>query len=344
VTFLEYVATTGDIPNASEGIFMRGYVTDAPQVDLGNSVDFDDMRDRSKGIGPDPSCKGVGSVGLYQDIASGWDPMGLAATGGTLRLNKLDFHNTTTIPGDTLVNYNGLPVDNVVTGQPLLASDFNGIIFFENDAHVKGVLDGVSARSMTIYATDDVFADSSIVCGSKGFDPVTRLPNGSGDPVNLGLVAQDYFYLGPVPRICRIDAALMAVNNNWRAFDSATGAHAGLTVGPIDLDMDGLTGISESPFNHDPVPGTGWDELNITVNHWVLNINGPIITSNGGSAAPWSNGAIVGASPGPTRRYNYDLDITQYPPPCYPVPLNLWLDVSWTELYDTEGDLVDFLP
>lgn len=31
VTFMEYVATSGDIPNASAGIFMRGYVTDAPR-------------------------------------------------------------------------------------------------------------------------------------------------------------------------------------------------------------------------------------------------------------------------------------------------------------------------
>jgi len=342
VTFLEYVATTGDIPNASAGIFMRGYVTDAPQVDLENSVDFADMRNRAKGIGPDPSCKGVGSVGLYQNPAGGWDPMNLASTGNTLVLHKLDFYNTTSIPGDTLVNYNGVPVDNVVTGQPLRANEFNGIVFFENDAHVKGHVQGVSGRCMTIFATDDVFADSSIVCGTKGFDPVTRLPNGSGDPVNIGLVGSDYFYLGPVPRICQIDAALMAVNANWRAFDSSTAAHPPYLIPPVDLDMDGIFG--ENPFNHDPDPNTGWNEQALTANHWVLNINGPIITSDGGSAAPWSNGAIVGGAPGPTRRYNYDLDITQFPPPCYPVPLNIWLDVSWTELFDAEGDLVDFLP
>jgi hypothetical protein len=339
-TFLEYVATAGDIPNAAAGIFMRGYVTDAPPIDLENSVDFNEMRDMARGIAAENDCDDVGNVGLYTNLSGGSDPIGIGSTGGVLVLHAFDFKDGTTSPPDTIISYNGDPVENTLTGLPLRAEDFNGIIFFEGDAHVKGVADGVSARCMSIFATDDVFADSSVVTGHTGFDPITRLPDGTGDPVNVGLIGSDYFYLGPCPRIVQVDAAIMAVHANWRAYDSSTGAHP-LPPGPVDLDMDG---VIETPINHDPDPGTGWDEVNLTNDHWVLNINGPIITYNGGSAAPWSNSAIVDAADGPTRRYNYDMDMSEYPPPCYPVPLNLWVDVSWTEILETESALEDNLP
>jgi hypothetical protein len=335
VTFLEYVAVTGDIPSAHEGIFMRGYVTDAPQVDLGQSVDFNNMEARARGTAPESDCKGRGSVGYYQYPAGGWDPLGLGG-GNALDFSQFDFYDVDSSPGDTVISYDNVPTTNVITGQPMKRGEFNGVIFFRNDAHLKGVLNGVSGDYLTVFATDDIFADSSIVTGHTGFDPVTRDPNGSGNPVNIGLVAKDYFYLGPVPRVCRIDAALMAVNNNWRAYDSSTGGHPPLTGGPMDLDLNGITG--ETPN------AEGWHEDIMTPDHWVLNINGPIITANGGSAAPWSSSSVVSGAPGPTRRYNYDLDITEFPPPCYPVPLNLWLDSSWTEVFDVSTPLEDLLP
>ena len=76
----------------------------------------------------------------------------------------------------------------------------------------------------------------------------------------------------------------------------------------------------------------------------MLNITGPIITKYGGSAGPWVNGTVLSNADGRTRRYNYDLDITEYPPPCFPVPLNLWKDVSWTEIFDVRDDLASHLP
>lgn len=334
VTFLEYVAVTGDIPNAHEGIFMRGYVTDAPQIDLGQSVDFDNMEARAKGTAPESDCKGRGSVGFYQYTSGGWDPIGLGSN--ELDFSKFDFYNTSISPGDTVITYDNAATTNVLTGNPMKRDDFNGVIFFRGDAHLKGVLDGRSGSYLTIFATDDVIADSSIVCGHEGWDPGTGNPNGSGNPINIGLVAKDYFYLGAVPRVTWIDAALMAVENNWRAQDSSTGGHPPLVASNVDLDLNGITG--ETPN------GEGWDEDVMTSDHWVLNINGPIITANGGSAAPWSSGSVTGGAPGPTRRYNYDLDITEFPPPCYPVPLNLWLDSSWTEVFDVNTPLEDLLP
>ena len=109
-----------------------------------------------------------------------------------------------------------------------------------------------------------------------------------------------------------------------------------------EATVPGITG--ESPCNNDPVPGMGWDELNITSSTWVLNIHGPIITDNGGSAWPWNAGSVLAGASGPTRRYTYDMDITEYPPPCFPVPLNLWKDVSWTEIFETDSTLASYLP
>jgi hypothetical protein len=63
-------------------------------------------------------------------------------------------------------------------------------------------------------------------------------------------------------------------------------------------------------------------------------INGPIITRDGGSAYPWNATTVLDNADGPTRRYNYDMDITDFPPPCFPVPLNLWKDFAWAEVYD----------
>jgi hypothetical protein len=336
------VATTGDIPNAASGIFMRGYVTDAPEIDLQNSVDFDEVRTIARGTATESDCDGVGTVGLYTNVGGGWDPIGIAGTGNRLNLGLFDFWDDFTQAPDTIITYNGNPVTNTITGDPLLRNDFNGVIYFEGDGRVLGTMDGVSAHSITVYCTDDAIMDGDIVTGHTGFDPITRLPTTGGDPVNIGIVASDYVYVGNVSRVVQFDVAMMAVGANWRALDSSTGAHPAYVGPPRDLDMDGLFG--EAPWNHDPDPGTGWNEAVITAGTWVININGPIITHDGGSAAPWSNGAITAAATGPTRRYNYDLDVTEFPPPCYPVPLNLWIDVSWTEIFEADETLWSHLP
>ncbi len=340
VEFLEFVAAVGDIPNANYAIFHRGYVTGADPLDLENSVDFDAVRLRAKGLLPECDCEGVGIVGLYFDLGGGIDPVGC---GGVLDFSLFDFYDTSTSPPDTIVTYAGSVVPNSLTGNPLRAGDFNGIVFFDGDAPVKGTLDGKSGRSLSIYATDDVIIYDSIVTGHTGFDPGTGMPNGSGDPVNIGLIANDYVYLHRnTPRVLRIDAALMACHANWRVEGGGISDHPVAGPGPLDLDLDGISG--ETPYNNDPDPGTGWDEMNIDANTWVLNISGPIITYNGGSAWPWNDSSVLAGASGPTRRYNYDMDITEFPPPCFPVPLNLWKDVSWTEIFDAEGDLASYLP
>jgi len=340
VEFLEFVATTGNIPNAAYAVFYRGYVTGAQQIDLSNSVDFAAVRNRARGLAADCDCEGAGEIGIYINIVGGIDPLGLGA--GTLDLSRFNFCNTTIAPPDTVISYNGVAVRYGSTAALLHRSQFNGLIFFENDGPVQGRLDGRSGRCLSIYATDDILVTNNIFTGHTGFDPATGAPNGAGTPVNLGLIAYDYIYLDRyTPRVLTIDAAVMSCNSNWRVIGGTIADHPSAAPGPLDLDCDGISG--ETPYNNDPRPGLGWDELNITANTWVLNINGPMISYNGGNAWPWNDATVLATATGPTRRYNYDMDITLYPPPCFPVPLNLWKDVSWTEIFETESTLESHL-
>ncbi|MGQ9730358.1 MAG: hypothetical protein ACUVX8_03720, partial [Candidatus Zipacnadales bacterium] len=147
-----------------------------------------------------------------------------------------------------------------------------------------------------------------------------------GEPVNVGLIAKDYLYLSATtPRILTIDAALFARDANWRPIDYSDSSDRDNSHSPCygvwDLDQDGQI---ERP-NED-----GYDEANCDQNTWTLNINGPIITKNGGSAGPWS---YYGDSQNKgTRHYNYDDDIVYYQPPCFPVILSRWAVAYWREM------------
>lgn len=350
--FLESAYAVDDIPNATCADFFRGYVTNAEEIDLENSFDWNDTRNKALGVAAENDCEGVGSVGIWMNLTavanSSNDPLGLDTQPGADRdvliFNRFDFMNTTMAAPDTVVTYSGNPVLNRVTGVQMRNSEFNGIIFFEGEAKMKGTMDGPASHHMTCFGTTIATVKNNIVTGHFGFDPVTRNPDGSGDPVNIGIVAESQVVMGlGTPRVLRVDAALLSRTSNWTGTAGTTeAAHPSVLVGPLDLDLDGIEG--ESPKNHDPTPGSGWNEAAPTTATWVLNICGPIITRTGGNAVPWNDGGVIGAASGPTRRYNYDLDITEYPPPCFPVPLNLWKDVSWTEIFETQSELSEHLP
>lgn len=349
--FLESAYAVDDIPNAACADFFRGYVTNAEEIDLENSFDWNDTRNKALGVGPENDCEGKGSVGIWMNLTAtpnaSNDPLGLDSQPGADRdvlvFDRFDFMNTTLEAPDTVITYGGNPVINRVTGQTMRRSEFNGIIFFEGEAKMRGTMDGVSAHHVTCFGTTIATIKNNIVTGHFGFDPVTRNPDGSGDPVNIGIVAESAIYMGlGCPRVLRVDAALLSRTSNWSGTGGTSEAdHPSVLVGPLDLDLDGIVG--ENP-NHDPIPGTGWNEASPTSHTWVLNINGPIITRTGGNAVPWNDSGVISHADGPTRRYNYDLDITEFPPPCFPVPLNLWKDVSWTEIFETHSALSEHLP
>jgi hypothetical protein len=347
--FLEMVSVTDDIPNAACADFFRGYVTDAEPIDLQNSFAWADVRAKARGLGADNACEKHGNIGIYISLP-GTDPLALAGQANpntnVLVFERFDFCNTALASPDTVVTYGGNAVINPQTGQVMRTHDFNGIIFFENSATVRGTLDGVSAHSITLYATNDIYCRNNIVTGHKGFDPITRLPDNTGDPINLGLVAEDYIYMHTnCPRVMRVDAMILSRTSNWSGQGNEAD-HPMAALGALDLDLDGLVG--ETPVNDDPTDGEGWDEIIADAtdqqNTWVLNISGGIITMGTGNAAPWNNSNVLNNASGPTRRYNYDMDLTSFPPPCFPVPLNLYKDVSWSELLDARGSLAAQLP
>jgi hypothetical protein len=348
--FLEGVYAVGDIPNHTCATFYMGYVTGADTIDLGNSFDWNDVRNKARGLAADNTCERQGSVGIYISLP-GTDPLNLAAQAtwpNQIVLNNFDFYDNI-LSADTVISYNGVAVLNPITGAALLSRDFNGIIFWEGSSSIRGTANGVSGRSLTLYATNLNIIKADIITGHSGFDPVTRLPNGSGDPVNVGLVAENQVRIDRgVNRVLRVDAALLSRTSNWggqapSSYPPPAGQYNSMAgLGPLDIDMDGILG--ETPVNNDPGPGEGWDELTITASHWILNINGPIITVSTGDATPWNSSYVLGvAGSRLTRRYNYDMDITEFPPPCFPVPLNLWKDVSWTEIFETQTPLAEYL-
>ncbi|MEZ4648711.1 MAG: pilus assembly PilX N-terminal domain-containing protein [Candidatus Eisenbacteria bacterium] len=341
--FLESAYAVNDIPNAGCGIFYRGYVTDAEQIDLENSFDWTDTQDKAQGRAAENDCENKGDAGIYIKIGTS-DPLSTGTN--VINLSLFDFYDVTTVPGDTIITYGGTPVPHPQHfPNPMKYSEFNGMIVVVGDADVQGEMDGTSAHPITIFATDDLIVSGDIIAGHTGFDEITRAADGSGDPINIGLVAEDYVEIkDTTSRVLRIDGALFSRTNTWRSTGTTT-SHPVAGNGAHDLDLDGITG--ESPVNHDPIPGTGWDEVITGTNAsrtWVLNINGPIITKYGGSAYPWNDSGVLANADGPTRRYNYDLDVTEFPPPCYPVPLNLWKEVSWTEIFDVRTDLASHLP
>jgi hypothetical protein len=341
ITFLELVSAVDVVKNVESGIFHKGYEEGVTPIDITTTIDFDAVRNRVRGLLEDCSCEGVGDVGIYFNLPGALDPLGIGAA--PLNLSLFDFYDTTTQPPKTIITYNGVPVTNTLTGGALEASQFNGMIFFEDDAPLLGTLDGRSGRSISIFAADEVLIYGDIITGHNGFDPATGLPDGTGEPVNVGLIGCDEVYFDMnTCRVLRVDGAFFSCTANWRVSGGGIADHPVAGPGPLDLDLDGIWG--ETPVNHDPGPGEGWDELNITADTWVLNLTGPMISFDDGRPWPWDDPAIIAAASGPTLRFHWDPDIIAYPPPCFPVAFGRFVTGSWEELFDAESPLASYLP
>lgn len=343
--FLEQVRARGHVPQANCGQFQDGYEEDTRHIQLEQSFDWDEIRSKARGFAANSSCEGKGAIGLYIAL-DGIDPLGLAAQAGddagVVILDRFDFVNTELAPGDTVITYNGEEVYNTITGQGLRRSDFNGIIFFEGIGRVKGTLDGVSAYSLSVFATNELIIMGDIIRGHEGFDPVTRLPDGSGNPVTCAVVAEnEVTFWQYTPKVLRMDTAIFSRNGKWRG-TGGVGEHPDAGPGPLDLDIDGISG--ESPVNNDPDPGLGWDEMEIDSHTWVLNFDGPIITKLQGDAYPWNSNHVIAQAQGPTYRHNYSLDYEEFPPSCFPLPANVWMEKTWTEIFEVRSSLASHMP
>ena len=109
-----------------------------------------------------------------------------------------------------------------------------------------------------------------------------------------------------------------------------------LEVGIYDIDGDDMGQEIETGDN-----GFGWNESSVADPNdtWFLLIRGPIILQRTGSVGPWAilGSAFAGKK---TRSYQFDPDITSYPPPHFPVPLNATRILS-TKESSTETDLIE---
>ncbi|NNE09666.1 MAG: hypothetical protein HKN20_13985 [Gemmatimonadetes bacterium] len=330
--FLEDVEVVGIVNDPENAIFMGALQTGVDTIDWLGSIDFDAVRQKAMGLCSNCSnCDGFGEVGIYMNE----DPLGIG-TNGEIDFSLFDFY--TLLGSDTVISYNGVNVPNRLNGNPLKSREFNGIIFYEGDGFVRGTLDGTSGRSITVWAADNVWVMSHIQCGYVGYDEVTRLPNGTGDPVNVGLIGYNHIYIEKfTPQILFIDAAIVAVNENWEIFNEGLGTHSHTEppAGNYDLDLDGIVG--ETPVNDYPYEGVGWDEVVTAANAkdtWLLQITGPIITRYNGSAGAWDSPAVLKDAVGPTQIYSYDLDIVDFPPPCFPLPVGSWRNLAWSEVVE----------
>jgi len=211
----------------------------------------------------------------------------------------------------------------------------------------------------------------------------------SMEPVNLGLVAQNWIRIAPdSPKIIHINAAIMSRfqtifapsdpsthvvlgkdpngvvlsgidrdNDIWQSSHypgvgcpsdpdpnnadfTCSSSPRLLEVGMYDIDGDDMGQDVETGDN-----GFGWDE-SVVLNPndpndttWFLLIRGPIILQRTGSVGPWATKGSTYANK-KTRSYQFDPDITSYPPPHFPVPLNATRILS-TQESENETDLIE---
>jgi len=128
VTFLRNVSIGGVINNYSNGIFYGSVTQSAAPIDLQTSVDLTYYKNLAQGNYP-----GKGT-GIYLGSSS------------TLDFSLFDFSGS--VP-----EYDGSN----------LTSDFNGVVYVEGDAYVKGTLEG---GSITVIASDDIVIKDHVRTGN----------------------------------------------------------------------------------------------------------------------------------------------------------------------------------
>jgi hypothetical protein len=69
-----------------------------------------------------------------------------------------------------------------------------------------------------------------------------------------------------------------------------------------------------------------------------------VITKLQGDAYPWTADPVLAQAAGPCFRHHYSMNYERFPPPCFPVPSNLWVDVSWTEIFESRNPIASYLP
>jgi len=252
---------------------------------------------------------------------------------GTAGNGIQDYGETDESDGTTGVFDTGPPT---FSGNPL-PTDFNGIIFSEQDLRVQGTL---CERSLTLVANDNIVVmDSIYTCPNQGCDC---------EYINLLLICENTFLISKwAPKVLHIQASIVSRTSNWRPEDytdyydsdnSHDDGRGDSNPFSMDLDRDGLIG----GFNYGGNPQDGgnynsdsWNEVNVLdqpngYDVWDLEIVGAIITQSGGSASPWTTFASSSYGGKQTRHYNFDSDVLFCKPPESP-HAGKWRKISWNE-------------
>lgn len=132
VVFEDDVAVGGVINNDYNGIFLGGISQDDTPLNLQMSVSTGYYKNLALGNIPDRG------TGIYQENSS------------TIDFSRFDFSGA-------LPLYNGVE----------LPSDFNGLIYVEGDAYIKGTMEG---HPLTVVASDDIIVTDHVRAGNTKKD------------------------------------------------------------------------------------------------------------------------------------------------------------------------------
>jgi len=135
VEFAKNISCTGSVRNKSNGVFGGSVFEGVSPIDLNLAVNINNYRNLAQ------------QAGMYISSTSEID------------LGLFDFSGP-------YVTYDGNPIKDAY-GNNIAVDDFNGIVFVEGDAKVKGTLRG---KSLSVVASDDVVVMGDIRTGTTGAD------------------------------------------------------------------------------------------------------------------------------------------------------------------------------
>ena len=254
--------------------------------------------------GPPEACGG-GIKYSYSDLAIGMVPgdrRGFAYNG---RQDKIlvDLDEVTQSGGSVAVNlyeFDSMAVDGkgrLAMRASLPRSQFNGVLFINGDVFIRGSLRGTS---LTVVASDDIFAVHNILCvGTEA---------GGDTPVTLGLIAQDKFYLWRYcPTRLTLNAVIIALDNHP--------PELGLPFQDPDYRSSSWSALGPAGL-HPGVDANGNPASNLDLANWTFNLLGGIITRNGGGfALDGSHGWAEGKN----HIYTFNQNNVFNPPPYFPM-------------------------
>ncbi len=255
--------------------------------------------------GPPEACGG-GLKYSYNDLAMGMVPGDRRGFTYNGRQDKIlvDLDEVTQSGGSVALNlyeFDSMAVDGkgrLALRASLPRSQFNGVLFINGDAFIRGTLRGTS---LTVVASDDIFAVHNILCSGT--------ETGGDTPVTLGLIAQGKFYMW---RYCPTRLTLNAVIIAKDDYPPELGLpHQG---GPYDL-MYSWWALGPAAL-HSGVDANGNPASNLDPANWTFTLQGGIISRNaGGFRMDGSNGWPEGKY----RTYTFNQNNVFNPPPYFPM-------------------------